>query len=261
MKKNLSLILAATDKTMEQAISTGIKTAFMIYRIGRDAHLYRADVPFLPQGGIMILDTCDKPTLDTQSRLKDEIISECSYRSFSGIVLNFKECDSLFAFQLLAQLSFPLFERGIRLYVPEWLYRKNQNSKVIISTALYSGSLQSRLSSAANKYGAENIAIEIERCRKDLVPPAKNGIGTDLTHKELESLFSQKSSSAFFSGDLCAYYFSYEKSGKSHLVIYDNSSSIRQKKALAESFGIGEAFLYYPDIMDILPAIIGKQYP
>ena len=64
----------------------------------------------------------------------------------------------------------------------------------------------------------------------------------------------------FSSRDLCAHYFTYmSRSTGAHFVLFDDAESLRQKRALAQEVGIRQFFLLYPEVADLLPALLGAS--
>ena len=49
-----------------------------------------------------------------------------------------------------------------------------------------------------------------------------------------------------------ANYFTYTENRSTHFVLFDDAGTLRKKAALAQSLGIQEAFLMYPEVPDII---------
>ena len=58
--------------------------------------------------------------------------------------------------------------------------------------------------------------------------------------------------SIYYSRELAANYFTYPTERGTHFVLFDDAETLRRKVRLAESYGIREAFVMYPEICDLL---------
>jgi len=225
----------------------------MAYRIGEGFHLYRSAVPLSMRGGVMVVADGGYTGDGDTSVLTGEIMREYGNRGFEGILLDFgAPSPSLHA--AASMLSMRLGRVGGTLYLPERYAQDSDWCKVLIPTALSGGSLSARLREAASFYGAQRIALEIERVRMDFRLPAYDGEGTRLTAEAFARLTALHKQQAYFSQELCAYYFTFKDKDGSHFVVYDDAGSIRKKLYLAERLDIKDAVLLYPEISDLFPA-------
>jgi spore germination protein YaaH len=72
----------------------------------------------------------------------------------------------------------------------------------------------------------------------------------------------QMAPSVFFSNELCAHYFTYmNRDSGAHFVLFDDVGSIQKKLSLAEEMGIRRFFLFYHQMDDLLPDILGVDRP
>ncbi len=245
---SMNLILAVPSGWYSKAGACGFTKAHMIYRAGQDCHLYRAEAPASLRGGIMGVCEigCGENGL---RRLAGEMEAECSRRGYSGIII----CgDKKISQSLTEPLSAFTKQRGMKLYLPESAGFFPGHSRVLISTAISGGSLNKKLTEAKARFKA--IALDIERMRTDYTLPAKQD-GVSLSAAELQELMRRCRPKAFFSKELCTYYFTYRAQNRTHLVLYDNAASISAKLRLGKSLGIEEAFILYPEVEDILSEI------
>ena len=192
------LYLAAPPESIDAAVQTGCAVAYMIYRIGRGYHLYRAQGTDHIKNGIMFVDTDGYVGGGPQSALVSEIIGECDKKGFSGIVLDTAERSLPQFVSLAARLSSEAEDRGLKIYVPEALANSGGQTVVLLPTALSGGTLADHIGDALARFGPGRVALEIERVRMDFSLPAVTGTGKDLTEEELRALVERYHPSSFF---------------------------------------------------------------
>ncbi len=253
----MHLILAFPPDLISEASDIRAETAYMIYRAGRDGHLYRAGTEILPSGGIMVLDDGGNPFAGSPVLLAGETMREAYTRRCSGILLDLRKGQSAQPGALAALIGSECKKRGMKLYLPEHLAESSDHAVILVETALSGGSLQRKLREAVAKYGAGRTALDIERMRMDFTLPSGGGQGKPLGVEDLKSLFVKYNARSFFSSELCAWYFNYQADGKVHFVLYDDLESIRRKISLASRLGITESLLCYTEVSDIIKALAG----
>ncbi len=118
-------------------------------------------------------------------------------------------------------------------------------TRILVCTALSGGSLRALLEEAVKKYGAERVAVGVERVSMDFPLPCRSGYGAPLSQESLAALRRRYQTPVFFSEALCAKYFTYRACGKTRLVLFDDDETVRRKLALARSLGIRDAFTVY----------------
>lgn len=247
-----TLYVAAPPEHIAAAAQTGLTVAHMMYRIGRGYHLYRARGAEHRGGGLMVVDTGGFTGGGPTSALVSEIIGECEKRGFAGIVLDTGGRASAPTIALTAGLASEADARGLKVYVPESLADTSAQAVVLLPTALSGGTLTEHIVDAQKKYGADRVALEIERVRMDFSLPAANGTGKELTEEEFQELLQKHRAQSFFSKDLCAYYFIYQDKKSMRVVLFDNAASIRRKLSVGLKLGVREAFVFYPQVADII---------
>ena len=146
---------------------------------------------------------------------------------------------------------------GRALYVPEH-YAACHGASVLLCTALSGGTLEGRLNQAAARYGAEHLALDLQRLAMDFPVPCPSGQGTALTRSQLAALAAGRST--FYSDALCARYFTLTREGRTHFILFDDAQTLRRKLALARSQGIRDALVMLPEVEDILvPLFAGES--
>ena len=196
-------------------------------------------------------DRCDGP-IPRADALCRAIAAECAKRGFRGVLADFEThpCSDRPAF--LSRLSARLSTQGITLYCP--LSLPAEGAILLVGTGLSGGSLRALLEESVCRYGAERLALDLERVMMDFPLPCPTGCGTPLTHEELLALREKHPSSVYFSRELMAKYFTYSEGNGTHFVLFDDAETLQQKVRLAKSLGIQRAFLMFPEVVDLLPA-------
>lgn len=214
-----------------------VTPAHLAYRLGPGPHLFRAEST-APRGGLMVIDDRDFDGLGPTGPLCQEIMRECQARSFSGAILDFENRLPPLE-QIAAHLDETFARRGWTLYVPERYAPNAPHSRVMIPSSLSGGSLQRRLEEALERCGESRVVLALEKRREDFFLPSPTGSGQPLTVEELEQLKRRLSPSVFFSGDLCARYFTYmSQDNGAHFVLFDDGDTLRRKTEVARRLGI-----------------------
>jgi hypothetical protein len=250
-----NIIIAAPPEYLEAAALSGYPLAYMIYRIGRGHHLFRAQGVKYIRGGVMVLDMAGYIGGGPSAALIMEILGECEKNKYSGIVLDSGSKATAQLMLLTGHLASEANKRGLNVYVHEILSNASGQVIVLIPTALSGGTLSGHIGEAVEKYGTGRVALEIERVRMDFSLPATQGTGSELTADELQALIDAHHPQSFLSKDLCAYYFTYHDKKGTHFVLYDNGTSIKRKLSVASKLGIEHAFIFYPHVADIIDKI------
>lgn len=213
-----------------------VTPAHQAYRLG--PRLLRAEGAVLPRGGLMVLGDQGFDALGNTGPLGQDILRECQARGFQGAVLDF---DSVLPplEQLAVQLEKEFSRRGWTLYVPERYAPRLPGARVMISSALSGGSLRQRLKGALDRFGGERVALALERVAEDFFLPSPTGGGQPLTQGELKERMARLNPSVFFSGELCARYFTYmSRESGAHFVLFDDGETLCRKVEVARELGV-----------------------
>lgn len=261
MPLNEMLILTTPPDRLPQARETGLTLGHMAYRVGRGPHLFRSGVPVPLRGGLMVVDDRGFDGGGEPGVLCQEILRECSARSFRGVICDFETRAVPVLERTLAQLDDLLPRRGLTLHVPEHYATCTRTARVLISTAISGGSLAQRLEDCCQRFGGpERITLAIRRVAEDFFLPSPTGSGRPLSREELSRQLTERSPSTFFSGELCARYFTYmSRESGAHFVLFDDGASILKKLQVARSLGIRRAVAGLPDIDDFLPQLLSGK--
>ena len=214
-----------------------VTPAHLAYRLGPGPHLFRADNT-VPKGGLMVVDSQGFGGLGPIGPLCQEIVRECQARGFSGAVLDFDTRLPPLE-QLAGQLDEQFARRSWTLYVPEGYAPCAPHARVNIPSALSGGSLRRRLEEALERFGESRTALALEKRAEDFSLPSPTGSGQPLSPQELEQLRQRLSPAVFFSGELCARYFTYmSRDSGGHFVLFDDGDTLRRKLDVARELGI-----------------------
>ena len=232
-----TFIITLTPRQLPALRSWQATPAHLAYRLGPGPHLFRADST-APRGGLMVIDDRDYNGLGPAGPLCQEVLRECQARGFSGAVLDFENRLPPLE-QIAAQLDEAFARRSWVLYVTERYAPHAPHARVMIPSALSGGSLQRRLEEALERYGESRTVLALEKRREDFFLPSPTGSGQPLTEEELEQLKKRLSPSVFFSGELCARYFTYmSRENGAHFVLFDDGDTLRRKVEVARRLGI-----------------------
>jgi len=246
MDTNSNWILAASPTELPAARNHGLPVACMAYRVGAGPHLFRASMSAMPHAGLMGIDVEDCDGQGDAGGFCQEVFRECAARSFRGVICNFTPTSHKLPQAIVQELGARCGRFGLSLYLTEAYGSSTDKGKVLISSALSGGSLHKRLEEALDRYGANRVSLLVEPVREDFYLPSPTGQGRPLTEEELRQLMEERDPSTFFSGELCAHYFTYmSKQDGAHFVLFDDGGSIQKKIQLAERLGIRDVILPY----------------
>lgn len=257
MSSKINLILTVPPADARAALSFGLPVAHMAYRVGGGPHLFRANMPISIRGGLMAMDSAGFDGRGEADGFCREVMRECTARGFDGIVCDFEGRPLPLLGAIVRNLGELTARQGWPLYVPEAYASFSDKTRVLISSALSGGSLRQRLQDAVGQHGAERVALAVERVAEDFFLPSPTGQGMPLTREELKARMAERAPSVFFSGELCAHYFTYmSRQNGAHFVLFDDAGSIRKKLQVARSLGISHALAAYPQVDDLLPELL-----
>lgn len=251
-------LAAAPDKLREAARYTE-RLAHVAYRIGQDGRLARCNLLARTRGGLMSLGDRGCGAVRDASALCRDVWRECGNRGFSGVLADFEEEPSLDRTAFLDALSRILSRNRMRLFVPEVYGERVPQAHVLICTAISGGVLRQRLEEAARAYGRNRLALDLQRLRMTFPLPCPEGEGAPLTGEELEELLREREPATFYSGDLCAKYFTCTREGESRFVLFDDADTLRRKIQMGRDMGLAAGFLMYPEAADLLPSLFKKE--
>lgn len=230
-------IITVTPQQLRALQGWNATPAHLAYRIGRGPHLFRAGNSPAPRGGLMVVGDSGFDGLGGVSPFCQEVLRECQARGFSGAVLDFESRLPPLE-QMASQLDDAFARRRWTLYVPEVYGLCAPSARVMIPSALSGGSLAQRLEEAQARF-QNRVVLALQIAAEDFSLPSPAGSGVPLTQEALEERMERLHPAVFFSGDLCARYFTYmDQGGGAHFVLFDDGDTLRRKVEVARQAGI-----------------------
>ena len=222
----MTLYLTAAPDRLAQARAATAQLAHAAYRIGPGSQLLAAPLPAALRGGLMVVSDRQAPAVEQpEGRWAEDRAA------------------------LIRQLAPLLTAYGRRLYVPEIYAAASPETVVLLCTALSGGSLQGRLEETCAAYGAQRLALDLERLMMDFPLPCPSGEGIRLSREELA--IRMQGRSVFYAEDLCARYFTYRRGGQTHFVLFDDAGTLGRKIEMGQALGIREGFVMLPEVEDL----------
>ena len=244
----MKLILASPPELEKEAAGTGLPPARMRWRIsGGGLHAAPGE-----RGGIMAVDARELGEKDNPERLCRVLEGERRRGGFGGILFDAGERT-----RETGRLAACLEGNGCPVYLTERAAEGTKRGIALTETAISGGTLERHLRETLERFGPGRVALDIERVRMEFILPERSGKGRNLTAQELSDLLARFRPRVFFSGELCANYFTWRDGKGTRFVLFDTAGTIRRKLELSEKLGIGEAFLFYPEVKDILGELRG----
>ena len=255
----MQTVLIAAPAEFREASRFGLPLAHAAYRIAEGSALLRQNLPLQARGGLLLVGDREAPAVTEPEAVCAAAIRECSRRDYGGVVLDFEGPPRPDLLALARCLGPRLAARELGLYLPEPYGEASPEARILIGTALSGGNYRERLKEAAQRWGGySRLALDAERLRMDFPLPCPAGIGTPLTAEEFQALAKDRS---FFSPDLCARYFTCQRAGEHHFVLYDDAATLREKLRIAAELGIGTAFFCWPEVADIAEELFASSLP
>lgn len=255
------LILITPAQTLVRARETGLNLGYAAYRVGRGPHLFRDRGPAPPRGAYMVIDSRGFDGWGEPGNFCQEVVRECAARGLRGVICDFPGRPMPLLERVAVQLEENLSRRSMPLIVPEGYGGCTRQAGVAVSSALSGGSWKMRLEEAGTRLGGmERVVVLVERVAEDFFLPSPTGSGRRMSREELQECMSRRSPSVFFSGDLCAHYFTYRSQDSGvHFILYDDAGSIAKKLQVAQSLGVRRALAVYGEVDDLLARLLGRE--
>lgn len=253
------LLYALPSGGVRPAPEWGLTLAHMTYRIIPGPRLAGVGLTAEVRGGAMFI-VCPGDGLDGDPRFCcRQVAGECRRREFDRVICDFEGAPSPALSRLVTALSETCTQNKLTLYLPEAFASLAPGCRVLVSSALVTGTLARRLERAADSCGKERVVLAVEAMAEDFLLPA-SGRGTPLTWAELAALMRRLEPAVFFDRGLCAHYFTYMAAGgKAHFVLFDTPRSVQEKLTAAQNLGISSALLAAPQVEDWLEDIFGSD--
>ena len=184
--KELLLALPAGRST--QGAHFGLTPAHMAYRVGPGLRLLGQRLPDGLRGGLMLLSCAGLEGGGDPVNCCRQVLGECRRRGYRGIVCDFEGMPSDVLGRTAEILARNCAAQGWPLYVPEPYAPRAPGSRVLIPSAVTSGTLERRLREAAERYGPHRTALAVEWVREDFPLPAA-GRGEPVDREALDFVY------------------------------------------------------------------------
>lgn len=226
---------------------SALTPVLLAYRLGPGPRLLRSCPATQVRGGWLGVTLGEDAPSGDPGLFCRQAIQECRARGAAGLLADWDRFDrTLFLFS--RQLGRALQQAGLTLAVPEAYGEVTGSTAVLISSALSGGSLEVRLKEAVERYGAGRVVLALERMGEDFLLPSPSGRGTPLSPQALQSLRQRVRPAIYWSGELCARYFTYRSEGQVHFVLFDDGTTLSKKLELAARLGVTRAIAAWPEI-------------
>lgn len=247
MSDTTHLYCAVTHQELSQLSPYGFFPALLAYRISPQLQLLRSCPPVSLAKGLMVLSVRDPlPTADPYP-LCCQIVQECRMRGAAGVLADWEELSPPL-WRLTQYLSQELPRFGLQLFVPEGCGSLSEQSRVLISSALSGGTLETRLREALSRWGSQRTALALERVQKDFILPCPDGQGRELDTNALQTFIRQRRPSIYWSEEYRARYFTYHDGARVHFVLFDDGPTLVKKLELAKQLGIRHIIVPWREI-------------
>jgi hypothetical protein len=247
----LQLILSVTPGEVRNAARFTRNLAHVAYCIGPSSTLLRQDLLLDTRGGWLSVSDREAPPVAAPDQLAAAVLRECGRRGYAGAVLDFEAPPTGDRQEFARTLCRQLTASRRTLLVPE-AYAV-PGAVTLVNTAVSGGSFSQCLEEARAKYG--RIALDLQRLAMDFPLPAPTGQGTPLSIAQLQRQLEELAPVVFFSPELCARYFTCQKNGETHFVLFDDADTLLRKVRLGSAMGIATGLFMYPEVEDLLPRL------
>jgi hypothetical protein len=176
-----------------------------------------------------------------------QLVRECTTRGYRGSVVDLPQDTPAFR-DVAGRMEQAMHAARMELYLPESYSEAAPASKLLVSTAISSGSLKQRLSDAVRRYGAARVIPAVEKVAVDFPSASRSSSGTRLTPQELEALRLRVRADIYWSPELCARYFTYSEAGtQTHFVLFDDAETVRAKLRIMRDLQLAECMIAWND--------------
>lgn len=249
---------AVSPEALPQLRPYPLSPVLLAYQMGPGPRLLRSCPPTLVKDGLLAVTLGEGDCSGNPESFCRQAVQECRARGAAGLLADWDRF-SRPLFLTTRQLGRALGQAGLSLFVPEAYGEVTGSAGVLISSALSGGSLEVRLKEALERYGPERVVLALERMGEDFVLPSPSGRGTPLSPAELQALRQRLRPSVYWSGELCARYFTYRANGQIHFVLFDDGSTLRKKLELAAQLGITRAIAAWPELSGCVKEVLGHK--
>lgn len=236
-------IIAAAGQDAVRTRQAGYTCLHLCARISDEGKFSLLSHPSSSRGDF--LGIADSGGIPRQCRtFAAEAVSAAQSRGCIGIMADFERP---LLHELANALDEQAYQYGLQFLIPLPLAEYAPHAQIIADTAISGGSLETRFSELAERFGQERIAAQLVCSCADFLLPSSNPNGTPLSPDDFNELLQRTGSTIFFSRELCAKYFTYSAQSQAHFVLFDDADTLRTKARILHHIGIECLLAVYPD--------------
>lgn len=219
--------------------------AHMMYCI-RDGRLLRERSPLSLHGGLMAVGRVTGALPDA-SALADQLVRECLRLDFSGVLLALPPVPTTPCAALAETVAQRCAAKRLNAYLPMTYASFAPEARLLVPGMIAAGSFFEYLHALCQKHGRAQLALELCCEALDFSMPVDHTPGKYLPPDALHSLLDATGAMTFYSSVLCCNYFTYaDAQGQTHFVVFDTAESLRSKRDVARTVGLGAVFYLIP---------------
>ncbi|MCC8128839.1 MAG: hypothetical protein LIO51_02735 [Clostridiales bacterium] len=231
----------------------------MADQVGPGPELLRSQGPLSLRGGLLGLSAVSSAPEGDPGRFCRQVLRECQARGAAGVLADWESMQRSLL-PLVRRLGQALRSAGLLLLLPECWGGAVEQACILIPSALSGGTLELRLKEAAERYGAERVALALQPMREDFLLPAPSGQGKALSRQELADLQARTHAPVYWSRELCARYFTYRDGRGVHFALFDDGDSLCRKLELADKLGIRRTVAPWEEISPWSSVLSGSSF-
>lgn len=237
----------------------GLTPAHMVYRVIPGPKLIGVGLTPELRGGAMFIACPSDPGEGDPQPCCRQAAAECRRRGFSRVICDFEGAPVGGSERLASALGKICAQNGLALYLPEPFAPLAPDCRVLVSSALVTGTLERRLTEAIGRYGQDRVTLAVEAMAEDFLLPA-SGRGEPMGQEQLQELIRHLEPAVFFDRGLCAHYFTHMvRGGQAHFILFDTARSVREKLSVAQRLGVPSVLLAAPQVDGWLADIFGED--
>jgi hypothetical protein len=260
MSPSPTVILLTPPSQLSAAQVHPVSLGVMGFRLGTGGRLLQTKSAVSPpKGSYLVIDDkgFDGTAPADAAGFVRQVLWMCANLHCAGVIGNWESPPTPSLQTITTQLDRELDGHKLRFFVTERWGKCSLHSQVLLSSALSGGSLAGRIAQGQETFGNDRVALAIERSAEEFLLPAPSGSGIPLTPEELRRRMDQFRPATYFSGELCAHYFTWQgQDGRAHFVLFDNETSLRKKLQVARQAGVSFCLMAYPEVADVLPGLL-----
>jgi hypothetical protein len=245
MAEKTRVYLASDARGLSAAEGQGLPCVYLFYRVGDGGALQRAQLPAAARGGLMGVFEAPGLADADPPKLARDMAGECARRGYAGVFLDLAPAPQTVT--PLAALSQELKRLRVVHYVPVSLLAAAPGARAVVPGAVSGGSFAALLDELCARWGADNVALDLQRMRSVFDMPSFSPEGRALPREEFDALLGRCRPSVFFSPELGCKYFTCRENGRAQFVLFDDADTAAYKLGLARQRNLPAVFLLWSE--------------